>query len=115
MSKIAELLGLKAKIEELENEIKNETISFTKAELIEYTKMIGNAAAEGFKHELSQKENFDFGSALYTKRNSDVMGGLEVKVSRTKVLNEVVDSIDWNLDEDNVNETVEAALGLMNK
>ena len=40
MSRIAELLGLKAKIAELENEIKNETITFTRGELIEFTKTI---------------------------------------------------------------------------
>lgn len=110
MSRIAELLGLKAKIAELENEINNETISFTREELIEFTKTISNAVANGVKFELSKKDNFDFGSALYTKRNSEVMGGLEVKVSRGRVLSEVVDSIDWVLNDENVESVVETVL-----
>ena len=83
MSRIAELLGLKAKIAELENEIKNETITFTREELIEFTKTISNAVTAGVRFELSKKDNFDFAGALYTKRNSE---GLEVKVSRGRVL-----------------------------
>ncbi len=78
MSRIAELLGLKAQVAKLENEINNEVVSFTKEELIEFTKTISNAVANGVKFELSKKDNFDFAGALYTKRNSEVMGGLEV-------------------------------------
>ena len=115
MSKIAELLGLKAKVAELENEIQNEQISFTREELIEYTKTISNAVANGVKYELSNKENFDFSKAMYTKRNSEVMGGLEVNVSRGRVLSEVVGSIDWNLDDENVESVVECVLGSMDK
>lgn len=111
MSRIAELLGLKAKIAELENEIKNETITFTKEELIEFTKTISNAVANGVKFELSKKDNFDFAGALYTKRNS----GLEVKVSRGRVLSEIVGSIDWNLDDENVESVVECVLSSMDK
>jgi hypothetical protein len=110
MNKLAELLGLRAQIAELENEINNEVISFTKEELIEFTKTISNAVANGVKFELSKKDNFDFAGALYTKRNSEVMGGLEVKVSRGRVLSEVVDSIDWVLDEENVESVVETVL-----
>ena len=115
MSRIAELLGLKAKIAELENEINNETISFTKEELIEFTKTISNAVANGVKFELSKKDNFDFAGALYTKRNSEVMGGLEVKVSRGRVLSEVVGSIDWELNDENVETTVDTLLNHMGK
>ena len=115
MSKIAELLGLKAQVAKLENEINNEVISFTKEELIDFTKTISNAVANGVKFELSKKDNFDFGSALYTKRNSEVMGGLEVKVSRGRVLSEVVDSIDWVLNDENVESVVECVLGSMDK
>lgn len=115
MSKIAELLGLKAKVAELENEIQNEQISFTREELIEYTKTISNAVANGVKHELSNKENFDFSKAMYTKRNSEVMGGLEVNVSRGRVLSEVVGSIDWELNDENVETTVDTLLNHMGK
>ena len=115
MNKFAELLGLKAKIAELENEINNESITFTKEELIEFTKTISNAVANGVKFELSKKDNFDFGGALYTKHNSDFMGGLEVKVSRGRVLSEVVDSIDWVLNDKNVESVVECVLGSMGK
>jgi hypothetical protein len=38
------------------------------------------------------------------------MGGLEVKVSRGRVLSEVVDSIDWVLDDENVESVVENVL-----
>jgi len=110
MNKLSELLGLRAKIAELESEINNETVTFTKDELIDFTKTISNAVANGVKYELSKKDNFDFGGALYTKRNSDVMGGLEVKVSRGRVLSEVVDSIDWVLDDENVESVVETVL-----
>ena len=115
MSRIAELLGLKAKIAELENDNKNEKITFTREELIEFTKTISNAVANGVKFELSKKDNFDFAGALYTKRNSEVMGGLEVKVSRGRVLSEVVGSIDWNLDDENVESVVECVLSSMDK
>ncbi len=53
MNKLAELLGLRAQIAELENEINNESITFTKEELIEFTKTISNAVANGVKFELS--------------------------------------------------------------
>jgi len=43
------------------------------------------------------------------------MGGLEVKVSRGRVLSEVVDSIDWVLDDENVESVVECVLGSMDK
>ena len=109
MNKLAELLGLKAKIAELENEINTESITFTKEELIEFTKTISNAVANGVKYELSKKDNFDFGGALYSKK-SDVIGGIEVKVSRGRVLSEVVDSIDWVLDDENVESVVETVL-----
>jgi len=115
MSKIAELLGLKAKVAELENQIKSETVSFTKEELVEFTKTISNVVANGVKFELSKKDNFEFSKALYTKRNSEVMGGLEVNVSRGRVLKEVVDSIDWELQDENVESVVEMVLGNMGK
>ena len=115
MSRIAELLGLKAQVAKLENEINNEVVSFTKEELIEFTKTISNAVANGVKFELSKKDNFDFTGALYTKRNSDIIGGLEVNVSRGRVLSEVVDSIDWQLQDENVESVVEYVLGSMDK
>jgi hypothetical protein len=109
MNKLAELLGLRAQIAELENEINNESITFTKEELIEFTKTISNAVANGVKYELSKKDNFDFTNALYSKK-SDVIGGIEVKVSRGRVLSEVVDSIDWVLNDENVESVVETVL-----
>jgi len=109
MNKLAELLGLRAKIAELENEIKNESITFTKEELIDFTKTISNAVANGVKYELSKKDNFDFENALYSKKSS-VIGGIEVKVSRGRVLSEVVNSIDWVLDDENVESVVETVL-----
>lgn len=112
MSKIAELLGLKAKVAELENEIQNEQISFTREELIEYTKTIANAAANGFKHELSNKENFDFNGAIYTKRDEN---GVTIGVSRTRVLNEVINNVDFELKDENVEATVDAVLNIMGK
>jgi hypothetical protein len=114
MNKLVELLGLRAQIAELENEINNEVISFTKEELIEFTKTISNAVANGVKFELSKKDNFDFTNALYSKK-SDVIGGIEVKVSRGRVLSEVVDSIDWVLDEENVESVVENVLESLGK
>ena len=54
MNKLAELLGLKAQVAKLENEINNEVVSFTKEELIEFTKTISNAVANGVKFELSK-------------------------------------------------------------
>ena len=114
MNKLAELLGLKAKIAELENEIKNETITFTREELIDFTKTISNAVANGVKFELSKKDNFDFENALYSKK-SNVIGGIEVKVSRGRVLSEVVNSIDWELNDENVESVVEMVLGSLNK
>jgi hypothetical protein len=114
MNKLAELLGLRAQIAELENEINNESITFTKEELIDFTKTISNAVANGVKYELSKKDNFDFTNALYSKK-SDVIGGIEVKVSRGRVLSEVVDSIDWVLDEENVESVVENVLESLGK
>ena len=114
MNKLAELLGLRAQIAELENEINNESITFTKEELIEFTKTISNAVANGVKFELSQKDNFDFTNALYSKK-SDVIGGIEVKVSRGRVLSEVVDSIDWVLNDENVESVVENVLESLGK
>jgi len=114
MNKLAELLGLRAQIAELENEINNESITFTKEELIEFTKTISNAVANGVKFELSKKDNFDFTSALYSKK-SDVIGGIEVKVSRGRVLSEVVDSIDWVLNDENVESVVENVLESLGK
>lgn len=113
MSKIAELLGLKAKVAELENEIKNETVSFTKEELVEFTKTISNAVANGVKYELSKKDNFAFSNAAYAKRNEN--GEVEIAVSRGKVLSEVVNSINWELENDNVESVVEMVLGNMGK
>ena len=107
MSRIAELLGLKAKIAELENEINNEVISFTKEELIEFTKTISNAVANGVKFELSKKDNFDFKSALFTVKEE---GELVIKVSRTKVVNNIIGSIDWELNDENVESVVETVL-----
>jgi len=114
MNKLAELLGLRAQIAELENEINNESITFTKEELIEFTKTISNAVANGVKYELSKKDNFDFTNALYSKK-SDVIGGIEVKVSRGRVLSEVVDSIDWVLNDENVESVVENVLESLGK
>lgn len=112
MSKLAQLLGLKKQVEELENEIQRETVSFTHEELIEYTKTIANAAANGFKHELSNKENFDFNGAIYTKRDEN---GVTMGVSRTRVLNEVINNVDFELKDENVETTITLVLSIMGK
>jgi len=109
--------ALKAQMNEVEAMFnnKNKEITFTKEELLEYTKTISNAVANGVKYELSNKENFDFSKAMYTKRNSEVMGGLEVNVSRGRVLSEVIGSIDWELNDENVETTVDTLLNHMGK
>lgn len=112
MNKLAELLGLKAQIAELESEINNETVTFTKEELIEFTKTISTAVANGVKFELSQIDNFDFKPALMTVREE---GELVIKVSRTKVVNEIIGSIDWELNDENVEDVVDTVLEGMDK
>ena len=112
MSKIAELLGLKAQVAKLENEINNETVTFTKEELIDFTKTISNAVANGVKFELSKKDNFDFKSALFTVKEE---GELVIKVSRTKVVNNIIESIDWELNDENVESVVENVLESLGK
>jgi hypothetical protein len=112
MSKIAELLGLKAKIEELENQIQNETITFTKEELMEYTKTIATATANGVKHELSKIDNFNFKPALMTVREE---GELVIKVSRTKVISEIINNTDWELKDENVESVMDDVLSIMEK
>lgn len=112
MNKLAELLGLKAQIAELESEINNETVTFTKEELIEFTKTISTAVANGVKFELSKIDNFDFKPALMTVREE---GELVIKVSRTKVVNEIIGSIDWELNDENVEDVVDTVLEGMDK
>jgi hypothetical protein len=112
MNKLAELLGLKAKIAELENEINTESITFTREELIEFTKTISNAVANGVKFELSKKDNFDFKSALFTVKEE---GELVIKVSRIKVVDNIIGSIDWELNDENVESVVENVLESLGK
>jgi hypothetical protein len=112
------IAALKAQMNEVENMFnnqKNQEVTFTKEELIEYTKTISQATVNGIIYELSKKDNFNFDSALYTKRNSSVMGGLEVKVSRGRVLSEVVKSIDWELNDGNIEDTIDTLLDSMDK
>ncbi len=112
------IAALKAQMSEVENMFnnqKNQEITFTKEELIEYTKTISQATVNGIIYELSKKDNFNFDSALYTKRNSSVMGGLEVKVSRGRVLSEVVKSVDWELNDGNIEDTIDTLLDSMGK
>ena len=106
--------ALKAQMNEVEAMFnnKNKEITFTKEELFEYTKTISMAVANGLQYELSKKDNFNFDSAIYTKRGEN---GVEVKVSRGGVLGKVVKGINWELDEDNVNEVMEVVLDNMNK
>jgi len=106
--------ALKAQMNEVEAMFnnKNKEITFTKEELFEYTKTISNAVANGIIFELSKKDNFNFDSAVYTKRGEN---GVEVKVSRGGVLGKVVKGIDWELNEDNVNEVMEVVLDNMDK
>ena len=42
-------------------------------------------------------------------------GEMVIKVSRTKVINEIIDNTNWELDEDNVNEVMEVVLDNMDK
>jgi hypothetical protein len=42
-------------------------------------------------------------------------GEMVIKVSRTKVINEIISNTDWKLDEDNVNEVMEVVLDNMDK
>ena len=81
--------ALKAQMNEVEAMFnnKNKEITFTKEELLEYTKTISMAVANGLQYELSKKDNFNFDSAIYTKRGEN---GVEVKVSRGGVLSKVV-------------------------
>ena len=56
------IAALKAQMNEVENMFnnqKNQEITFTKEELIEYTKTIANATANGMVYELGQKDNFN--------------------------------------------------------
>ena len=79
------IAALKAQMNEVENMFnnqKNEEITFTKEELIEYTKTIANATANGMVYELCQKDNFNFDSAIYTKREN---GEVKVKIGRAHV------------------------------
>ena len=93
--------ALKAQMNEVEAMFnnKNKEITFTKEELLEYTKTISMAVANGLQYELSEKDNFNFDSAIYTKRGEN---GVEVKVSRGGVLNKVIKGIDWELEDENV-------------
>ncbi len=112
------IAALKAQMNEVENMFnnqKNQEVTFTKEELIEYTKTIANATVNGLVYEMSKKDNFNFDSALYTKRNSSVMGGLEVKVSRGRVLSEVINKLDFELVDDNIEDTIDTLLDSMGK
>lgn len=106
--------ALKAQMNEVEAMFnnKNREITFTKEELFEYTKIISTAVANGLQYELSKKDNFNFDSAIYTKRGEN---GVEVKVSRGGVLGKVIKGVNWELDEDNVNEVMEVVLDNMDK
>ncbi len=106
---------LKAQMNEIENMFnnqKNEEITFTKEELIEYTKTIANATANGMVSEISQTEKFNFKPALFTTREN---GELVIKVSRTKVIEEIMSKIDLNLVDENIEDTVDAVLDIMEK
>ena len=106
--------ALKAQMNEVEAMFnnKNKEITFTKEELFEYTKTISMAVANGLQYELSKKDNFNFDSAIYTKRGEN---GVEVKVSRGGVLGKVIKGIDWELEDENVETTVDTVLNIMNK
>ena len=75
--------ALKAQMNEVEAMFnnKNKEITFTKEELLEYTKTISNAVANGVKYELSKIDNFNFKPALMSVREN---GEMVIKVSRTK-------------------------------
>ena len=106
--------ALKAQMNEVEAMFnnKNKEITFTKEELFEYTKTISMAVANGLQYELSKKDNFNFDSAIYTKRGAN---GVEVKVSRGGVLGKVIKGINWELEDENVETTVDTVLNIMNK
>ena len=73
------IAALKAQMNEVENMFnnqKNQEITFTREELIEYTKTIANVTANGMVHEISQTEKFNFKPALFTVREN---GELVVK------------------------------------
>ena len=106
--------ALKAQMNEVEAMFnnKNKEITFTKEELLEYTKTISNAVACGVRYELSKIDNFNFKPALMSVRED---GEMVIKVSRTKVINEIINNTNWELDEDNVNEVMEVVLDNMDK
>jgi hypothetical protein len=106
---------LKAQMNEIENMFNNqkqEEITFTMEELIEYTKTIAGATANGMVYEMSQIDKFNFKPALFTVREN---GELVVKVSRTKVINEIINNIDLNLNDDNIEDTINTVLDNMEK
>lgn len=106
--------ALKAQMNEVEAMFnnKNKEITFTKEELFEYTKTISNAVANGVKFELSKIDNYNFKPALMSVREN---GEMVIKVSRTKVINEIIDNTDWELNDGNVNEVMEVVLDNMDK
>ena len=106
---------LKAQMNEIENMFNNqkqEEITFTMEELIEYTKTIVNATANGMVYEMRHIDKFNFKLALFTTKEN---GELVVKVSRTKVINEIINNIDLNLNDDNIENTINIVLGNMEK
>jgi hypothetical protein len=109
------IASLKAQMNEVENMFnnqKNKEITFTKEELIEYTKTIAGATVNGIVYEMSQIDKFNFKPALFTVREN---GELVVKVSRTKVINEIINNIDLNLNDDNIEDTINRVLDSMEK
>jgi len=106
--------ALKAQMNEVESMFnnKNREITFTKEELFEYTKTISEAVANGVQYELSKIDNFNFKPALMSVREG---GEMVIKVSRTKVINEIINNTDWKLNDDNVNEVMEVILDNMDK
>jgi hypothetical protein len=109
------IASLKAQMNEVENMFnnqKNEEITFTKEELIEYTKTIAGATVNGMVCEMSQIDKFNFKPALFTVREN---GELVVKVSRTKVINEIINNIDLNLNDDNIEDTIDTLLDSLDK
>ena len=109
------IAALKAQMNEVENMFnnqKNQEITFTREELIEYTKTIANATANGMVYELGKKDNFNFDSAIYTKREN---GEVKVKVSRGGVLNKVINGINLELVDENIEDTVDTVLENMGK
>jgi len=106
---------LKAQMNEIENMFntqKNEEITFTMEELIEYTKTIATATANGMVYELNQIDKFNFKPALFTTREN---GELVIKVSRTKVIDEIISKIDLNLVDENIEDTINTVLDNMEK